>query len=207
VAPGLHRVLEIPRAFDLWQRLGGGHQSKRQFIDEYVRPSPCDSVLDLGCGTGALRALMSDEVSYLGVEIDLDYVAAARKRFRDNSEFICSDLASVVLPTGRTFTLAIAYGVFHHLDDGTARRAVDLAADALDPEGRFVIDEPCWAPGQGRLETFLLRLDRGKFVRTVDEYKALLLTRFQNVNALVVRNLYRVPYTMVVLEGRPRSRS
>jgi SAM-dependent methyltransferase len=202
VSPRLQRVLEIPRAFDLWQQLAGGAASKRQFVDEHVRAAAGTRVLDLGCGTGALRGLMDAEIAYLGVEIDPDYVAAARERFSDREGFICADISSVELPAGREFDLAIAYGVFHHLDDATALRAIEVAASALAPDGRFVLDEPCWTTGQGRFETLLMRLDRGKFVRTVDEYAELLRTRFASVRTDVVRNVYRVPYTMAVIEGR-----
>jgi SAM-dependent methyltransferase len=198
----MQRVLEIPRAFDLWQRIGGGYDSKRQFVEEYVRPRPGDRILDLGCGTGALRGWIRVPVEYLGVEINPVYVRAARERFGDDAEFICSDIASVELPPDRRFDLAIAYGVFHHLDDSTARRGVALAAAALDHGGRFVIDEPCWIPRQGRLETLLMRIDRGKFVRTIDGYRGLLRTAVEDVETHVVPNVYRVPYTMVVVEGR-----
>jgi SAM-dependent methyltransferase len=198
----LQRVLEIPQAFDLYQRLVGGRDSKRRFVEEHVEPHATDRVLDIGCGTGALRSLMPNGVSYLGVEIDPGYVDAARSRFGNEGEFVCSDIRTLELPAERTFDLAIAYGVFHHLDDDTASRAVDVAATALAGAGRLVISEPCWVPGSQRsFERLLMRLDRGSFVRTIDEYVALVGTRFDQIATHVVPDTYRVPYTMVVVDA------
>ena len=202
MAQVLRKVLEAPRAFDAYQRLVGGHESKRRFVEEYVRATPGDSVLDIGCGTGALRTLMPQRLTYLGVEIDSSYVELARSRLGDDGEIVCADIGSFEMPPGREFDLAIAYGVFHHLDDRTAAHAVDIAAAALAEAGRFVISEPCWVPAQGAFERLLMRLDRGRFVRTIDGYVALVRSRFGRVDTHVVRDTYRVPYTMVVVEAR-----
>src|SRR5687767_11214681 len=112
-------VLGAPRAFDLHQRLVGARNSQRRFVEAHVRPKPGDKVLDIGCGTGPLRALLPNELTYLGVEIDPAYVDVARARFGDEGEFVCSDIATFEPPSGHAFDLAIAYGVFHHLDDDT----------------------------------------------------------------------------------------
>jgi SAM-dependent methyltransferase len=201
VAQVLRKVLEAPRAFDAYQRLVGGHESKRRFVDDYVRPTPGDNVLDIGCGTGALRTLMPRKLTYLGVEIDPSYVELARSRLDDDDEVVRADIGAFELPPGRRFDLAVAYGVFHHLDAATAQRAVDVAAQALAERGRFVIAEPCWAPGQGAFERLLMRLDRGRFVRTIDEYAELVRSRFARVETAVMRDTYRVPYTMVVVDA------
>lgn len=196
------RVLDAPRLFNASQRLLGGRESKRRFIEEHVRARPGDRVLDIGCGTGALRGLLPRAIAYLGVEINERYVRAARSRYGDDGEFVCADIGSFMLRADRRFDLAIAYGVFHHLSDETARRAVEIAADALDYDGRFLIDEPCWTPEQGRFETLLMRADRGRHVRTIDEYVALTRTRFTRVETELMPDTYRVPYTMVVVEAR-----
>jgi SAM-dependent methyltransferase len=205
VPPRLQRTLELPRAFDIWQRVGGADASKREFIEHHVRPQRGDRILDIGSGTGALRGLAQPETAYLGVEIERRYVDVARARFGDTTEFICGDIATVQLPADRTFDLAIAYGVFHHLDWPVARRAIDVAAGALDAGGALFIAEPCWAPDQGWFEKLLMRLDRGRFIRTAEEYADIVRTRFTDVRTNALHNAYRVPYTMSVIEGHARN--
>ena len=188
--------------FDLHQRLVGGRDSKRRFVEEHVGPQPTDRVLDIGSGTGALRERMPEAISYLGVEINPAYVEAARSRFGDAGEFICSDIGAFELPAGQTFDFAIAYGVFHHLDDETSRRAIAIAAAGLREGGRLVMAEPCWLPGrQGWFERLLMRFDRGSFIRTIDEYVALFEGRFEAIATRILADSYRVPYTMVVIDA------
>ena len=75
------RVLQIPRGFDLFQWLVGAPASKRRFVTEHVRANPGDRILDLGCGTGAMRSFLPGSVTYVGVEIEPAYVSRARRRF------------------------------------------------------------------------------------------------------------------------------
>ncbi len=189
-----HSLLELPAGFDLYQRLVGAPGSKKRFVEEFARPEPGESVLDLGCGTGALFGLMPDGVDYVGVDLDARYVAAARARHGDRAEFVHSD-ATAYAP-GREFDLAVAYGVLHHLDDDGARGLLRAARGAR----RFVAAEPCPTARSGALERFLMRHDRGRFVREEREYVRLAREVFERVESRLVPGTYRIPYTLVVLD-------
>ena len=193
--------LALPAVFDVFQRLVGAPGSKRRFIEEFVRVGDGDRVLDIGCGTGALRTYMPPGVSYVGVDVSERYVAAARRRFGPRDRFVCSDIAGFRPAAGDHFDVAVAYGVFHHLDDAHARTAFALVREALKPDGRLVIAEPCFVRGQGRVESYLMEHDRGKFVRTENEYVGLAETSFGHVRTRLAPGTYRVPYTLVVLEA------
>lgn len=187
-------ILELPAGFDLYQRLVGAPGSKRHFVDEIARPRPGESVLDLGCGTGALFGLMPEGVDYVGVDLDESYVAAARARYGGRAEFLHGD-ATTYRPE-REFDLALAYGVLHHLDDGQARGLLAAARAAR----RFVAAEPCPTPGAGALESFLMRHDRGRFVRPEERYVRLARDVFERVDSRLVQGTYRIPYTLAILD-------
>ena len=197
----LRRMLELPRVFDVYQRLIGGPDSKRRFVEEFVRPRAGDRVLDIGCGTGALCEYIPDGVSYVGVDVDETYVEAARARFGERGEFVCSPIERYRPRDGELFDIAFAFGVFHHLDDAQVQAALDVARTALKEGGRLVLSEPCRTPQDGRFETFLKDRDRGRFIRTRDGYARLVGRTFRNVDARLVERSYRIPFTVVIVEA------
>jgi SAM-dependent methyltransferase len=65
-------------------------------IASYVRAFGLRRILDVGCGTGDLLALLPPDVTYVGVDIAPTAVEAARRRFgeRANCSFYCADFRS-----------------------------------------------------------------------------------------------------------------
>ena len=57
----------------------------------------------------------------------------------------------------------------------------------------------CFVPGQSRLARWVLRQDRGKFVRQRDEYERLAATSFSKLDTHVRHDLLRIPYTHLIL--------
>ena len=190
------RLLELPRGFDLYQRLVGAPSSKRRFVADFVAPRPGERVLDLGCATGALFGYMPDGVEYVGIDVEPVYIEAARKRYGGRATFVAAD-ATRYRPDG-AFDVAIAYGFLHHLDDEQVRRLLRVARAAR----RFVAAEPCPTPSAGLLESFLMRHDRGKHVRTDAAYVSLVSEVFDRVESHLVLGTYRIPYTLAIVDAR-----
>jgi hypothetical protein len=101
-----------------------------------------------------------------------------------------------------SFDLVMANGVLHHLADGEVHALLTVAHAALEPSGRLVTIDGCFHPGQSSLARLLLRLDRGRYVRTQDEYCRLARVVFPNVDSVLRRNLLRVPYTHLIMTCR-----
>lgn len=194
------RILAAPGAFDLFQRLVGAPASKRRFVEREVALRPGERVLDLGCATGALLEYVPVGVEYLGVDLSEDYVDAARRRWGPRGTFVCAD-ATEYRPD-EPVDAVMAFGFFHHIGDEESRRVLAMARDSLRPSGRLVAAEPFQTPESGRLASFVMGLDRGKFVRTPEEWIALFETAFPSVRARVGRRELRIPYTLGFLEAR-----
>ena len=190
----MRSVLELPAGFDLYQRLVGAHGSKRRFVEEFAQPRSGESVLDLGSGTGSLFDLMPEGTEYVGVEIDRKYVEAARASHGNRAQFVHAD--ATTYRAGREFDLALAYGVLHHLTDDEARGLLRAARAGR----RFVAAEPCATETAGFLESFLMRHDRGRFIRSQEAYARLARDVFERVDARLVEGTYRIPYTLVILD-------
>jgi len=83
------------------------------FIDN-IRPEW--SVLDMGCGNGALTAAISRHCrKALGVDISKKNISQAEKR--SNAEFICADVRE--FPFDKSFDAIILSNVLEHIEDRT----------------------------------------------------------------------------------------
>jgi SAM-dependent methyltransferase len=191
--------LGVPVVYRTFQRLIGSGGVRRAFLNEYVRPVPKEKVLDIGCGPADILDYLPG-VDYLGLDISPEYIHAARKRFGKRGRFCCGDvgLATVEQESG-TFSLVMATGVLHHLDDQTAAKLFDLARLALGPGGRLVTFDGCYEPKQSGIARWMLSHDRGTFVRAPADYERLASVSFANVELSMRHDLLRIPYTHVIM--------
>jgi SAM-dependent methyltransferase len=194
----LSAVLRIPAAYRLFQRLVRGDTGER-YVAEFVKPRPGDKVLDIGCGPGDMLTCLPG-VDYVGLDISPEYIEAAKRRFGTAGRFYCTDvgLASIGHELGQ-FDLALATGVLHHLDDERAARLFELARLALRPGGKLITYDGCYVPGQSPVARRMLSMDRGKFVRTREEYVRLASAHFPVIESHVRHDLLRIPYTHLIM--------
>ena len=199
IAERLSLLLNLQAGYRLFRWMVGGESAWKIYLGEYVKPAPGDKILDIGCGPADVLNYLP-AVNYTGLDISPEYIGSAKKRFGSRGRFCCGDvgLAAIEGEQG-TFDLVLAIGVIHHLDDAQAARLFDLARLALRPTGRLVTYDGCYVPRQSRIARWLLAKDRGKFVRTREEYLRLALTRFSKVEPHLRHDLLRVPYTHLIM--------
>jgi SAM-dependent methyltransferase len=197
---GLLRWLKAPFLYNLFQDAIGGNALRRKFIQSHVRAKPGDKVIDIGCGPAQILPWLPD-VEYLGFDISRQYIASAQRRHGNRGTFLVGDTKS--LRDDSRFPdadIVIALGVLHHLDDEDAALCIRFAYDALKQKGRFVCLDACWIPNQGLFSRYVMSHDRGRNVRTEQQYRQLAAKVFRNVDAWVDTKPMRIPYVTVVLE-------
>jgi SAM-dependent methyltransferase len=192
-------ALKLPAAYRFFRQAVGGRNGSCVYLDEYVRPIRGEKVLDIGCGPGDMLNFLPN-VDYLGLDISPKYIEAAKARFGNRGRFCCGDvgLATIEQEHG-TFSLAMATGVLHHLDDQTATKLFELARIALGPGGRLITFDGCYVPKQSGIARWILDHDRGKFVRTRPEYERLASRCFAKVESYVRHDLLRIPYSHLIM--------
>ncbi len=193
----LRWVLASTSLFRTYQWAVGATKCHRRFIEEYVRPGSKDRILDLGCGFGASVEYLPGGVEYVGIDISLQYIAAARQRFAHRGTFICSAIEAVTPEQLGQFDLAISFGVVHHLDDESVRRMLQLVSKTVRAGGRLVTIDPCYAANQPALARFLMRHDRGRFIRDAEGYRRLYQEQ-GDPDMYVVSDMLRIPYTQAI---------
>ena len=125
---------------------------ERVAAEDHSKPCPSqtgDKVIDIGCGPAqALQSL--PDVEYLGLDINPDYIAFARRTYGDKGTFVVGDTRSLRSDSRfKDADIVIAVSVLHHLDDEEAVDCIRFADGALKIGGRFICLDACWIPNQG----------------------------------------------------------
>lgn len=126
----LRLALQEERADELAQRV-------RRLLGPFTGK---EAVLDAGCGTGALAFALAPLVSeVVGVDVEQEYLEAARERAPANVRFVEGDVTSLPFGYG-AFDIAACYRVLHHVR--RPELAVSELARVTRPGGRiFVVDQ------------------------------------------------------------------
>ena len=197
---GILRWLRVPFLYNLFQEAAGANAVRRALIRNHVRPKVGDKLIDIGCGTAQILQCLP-EVEYLGLDINPQYIASAKRTHGSKGTFVVGDAQSLRDDSRfKDADIVMAIAVLHHLDDQDAVQCIRFAYDALKMSGRFICLEPCWVPNQGALSRFVMANDRGRNIRTEQQYRELAARVFRNVTARVDTNPARIPYVNVVLK-------
>lgn len=199
-------LLAVPWLYDLAQHVMRGTRYRRHLAETHLRVAPGHRVLDIGCGTGALLECIprSDPpVEYVGFDRSPAYVAAARRSYGSRGQFHRLELTPRTVADFGQFDRVLALGVIHHLEDAAAENLFTLAHRVLRPGGRLVTLDGVFTADQSWWVRRLLESDRGRHVRTETAYRALASRVFGNVQTFVSQDLFRIPYTTLVMECAP----
>ena len=145
---------------------------------------------------------MPEHVDYVGIDLNPRYIASAQARYGTRGTFVCQSVSEILINQKHSFDLVMAHGLVHHLDDHEADQLFQVAAQALKPGGRFLTVDGCFVDGQSRVANWMLRNDRGRFVRTEAAYLAIARQTFANVSADIRHDLLRTPYTHIILNSQ-----
>jgi SAM-dependent methyltransferase len=191
------QLLRNPTLYDFVQRIAGSDRVRREFVGQYMRPDKGDRILDLGCGTGDLLACMTD-ISYVGIDLNEDYIATARDRYPERGTFLVGDATEFYDQVTGPFDIIVAFGLLHHLDDRGASALVSAAPGLLISGGRFLAVDPCFDPTQNAIQRWMVSRDRGRAVRSPEGYRKLFPSNF-TVEHAVRHNWGNIPWSYCVL--------
>ena len=201
-AKGLYSLLYLPRFYSVFETAIGALKGRKQVIQDIVRPRPGARILDIGCGPGDVVGFLPEGVEYIGFDESTVYIQSARSRYGDRAGFYQARVGEQTIADLGQFAIVLAFGILHHLDDAEAEHLFRLAYQGLKPGGRLYTLDGCYIPGQSTVARWLLSKDRGKNVRTQEEYVRLARTVFDDVTPIIRHDLFRVPYTILILECR-----
>lgn len=172
-------ALRDPDNLNEWSKKRG--EAILQLLESLELDNP--KILDLGCGTGWLSAMLADYGPTTGVDLAESVIATAKSRY-PHVTFLAGDVFEVSLPTNH-FDLVVSQEVIAHVVDKTAY--LDRAVQALKPGGHLIITTP---------NKFII--DRGNFPSQAPEHIEHWLTmrklkRLLRPNFQVLRSMSIIP--------------
>ena len=188
------KFLEISSVYAKLMGFLLGANTYPTLINEYIQPTHGCSVLDVGCGPAAILDLLQD-VKYIGLDHNPSYIATATRKYGSKGTFICAGVDQLNDYGLKTFDRIIILGVMHHLDDSQLIKLMTSLKNRLNHGGVLITFDVAFEDRQNLVAKLLAKNDRGKFVRTKDQYLEFISSTFSVEQADLHHDLLRVPYT------------
>jgi SAM-dependent methyltransferase len=160
----LEQVLEHPTIYSHWQ--APFVAQKFAPAERHMHQGTVRRVLDVGCGPGT-NAARFGAASYVGVDINEQYLAVARSKY--SGQFIQADLATADLSQLGQFDTILVNSFLHHLPDPSVERLLEQLATLLEPRGKVHILELV-RPDRPSVPSIMASLDRGRYARSVQAW-------------------------------------
>jgi SAM-dependent methyltransferase len=160
-------ILRQPLAYRLWMAPWAARKLEPVLRHNDVRS--IRRVLDVGCGPGTNASAFA-HADYVGVDLNEQYIADARKRY--NRNFLAADVRGNDFPVGSGFDCILVNSLLHHLDLESSRTLLQRMTELLTPDGHVHIVELI-LPDQIGVPRALARADRGQYPRPLAEWKSL----------------------------------
>jgi SAM-dependent methyltransferase len=162
-----------------------------------------EKVVDLGCGPGSSLNYLPRTIDYWGVDISNTYIETARKQYAGRGTFLVGQVSDFL--GGKDLRLngadvVLCNGLLHHLCDEEAFQVLELSANILKASGRLICLEATYLLRQTGISKWIVDQDRGKYVRSEQEWKRLIGAVFDSYSTSVVTGLTRIPYTHIIIE-------
>lgn len=200
---GLKRLLTNPRFYELFQKFLGGGNAKKWLAQNVWAPRSGDVIVDIGCGSGNILEYLPPDIEYLGIDTSEEYIRSARRRFAAGGTFFLGTAQDFVNQNSSYFDsadLVLCNGLLHHLSDCEALEVLELSKRIMKSGGRLVCLEATFLARQTRLSRWILNRDRGKHIRSEQEWKNLIGQAFESYSTHILTGLIRIPYTHIVIE-------
>jgi SAM-dependent methyltransferase len=119
----------------------------RRLLGEILTPGTGQSIVDVGCGTGANIASLADAYVCHGIDPSAEGIGLARERFPE-VQFTCGLAPDALGPEERAADAMLSMDVMEHVPDDFLLASSLLAA--IKPGGHLLItvpaDETLWSP-------------------------------------------------------------
>lgn len=166
----------FPKLWIVFQYMFGATRAKRGLALRFLGNHT--SVLEIGCSVGLVAQAFADKpkVRYLGIDIDENAIALAKRRLTHlpQLQFQAVDM-NILAESGHMFDYVLFANILHHTDDETSVVLLQQAVKLVAPGGTMILMEPdILRPEDNFLIRQLYKLEKGQYRRSPEGYRALL---------------------------------
>jgi 2-polyprenyl-3-methyl-5-hydroxy-6-metoxy-1,4-benzoquinol methylase len=173
-----------------------GARSTKEYLAQEINALAGHRVLDIGCGTATILNFLPG-VSYFGIDSNPNYIAKASHAFGRQGNFRCISVDDLTGESAEKFDRILLLGVLHHLTDQQIQSLVAVIKELLSENGRLITYDGVFVPKQNPIARLLLKLDRGRYVRSEQDYLSLLSTVLSVSHSHVRHDFLRIPYSVL----------
>ena len=164
-----YNLLENPRVYNWNMKIASfNNKTLLGYIDRLIDAQNEDRILDVGCGTGKFAIFKKGY--YLGVDSNEKYIDYAGKHYK--KEFLIMDATDMNLED-ESFNKVFCMSSLHHVSDKDAERMLQEMERVCKKNGYIYIIDAVYP--KNFLGHLLFKFDRGRYQRTFEELKNLLL--------------------------------
>ena len=191
----LERLLGKSKIYDFAQRIVEGNHAG-EYKAQVINAAPGDQVLDIGCGNATVLKHLP-LVSYFGIDLNPNYIFQARKAFGQQANFQCISVDDLSFESSDKFDRILLLGVLHHLTDQQILSLMSVIKNLLSENGKLITFDGVFVSKQNPIGRILLKLDRGRYVRTQQAYHTLISSELRVTSSHIRHDFYRIPYTVL----------
>jgi cyclopropane fatty-acyl-phospholipid synthase-like methyltransferase len=195
---GIYRLLGSPAVYSAVQKLIGGADGRAVVVQDFIKPEPGQRILDIGCGPATMLGYL-DGVHYTGLDFNPSYIEEAKARYGARGTFLVQSVDELASGGGDVYDTVLAIALLHHLSDAQSLSLFRSARACLHKGGRLITLDCAWTTPQNPVARLLIKMDRGKNVRTLEAYERLAREVFPSVQSVVRTDLNRFPYTHCIM--------
>lgn len=170
-----YNLLNYPLLFNTLRNILDGGQVA--YLRKLLESHEVRSVLDLGCGCGFFSGITKER--YLGVDYNPHFIEYSRRRFgTDRTRFEQGDLT--MFKPEKHYDTSIIINSIHHFSD---EETVNILKNMREATDRIMVIHDL-VPLKNIISRFFYRIDRGSFIRTLDQQKNLIIAAGMNISAV-----------------------
>ena len=187
-------LLKFPILYKLSQKIFLADNFRKMILKKEII-NKNSNVLDIGCGPGNMIKYLNFN-RYYGFDTDEKYIEYAKKKFR-KCKFFCEIFSKSSIKKISKIDTVILFGILHHINNDEVYELLKNIKLSLKNKYKIIVLDPVYVDDQNLIAKFLIKNDRGKFVRSSQKYIEL----FKKLNFYPTTKIYHqriVPYTWIV---------
>ena len=205
----IHRLLNSSFCYSCLQISVGAEGFRNRFLKDLLQGEQRETqVLDLGCGPGVNRKVISPDFSYLGVDLSTKYITKANSKNKrsSNTTFICADLVSnndwLELINIERRNISLAFALWHHLSDEQLSTILTKLHSKLPSSSTLVSIDPIITEDSSSFAVWLAKNDRGPYLRSQKDFEKIYSENGFSTEIEIHRNQMRIPGNIISIAAK-----